>query len=133
MNTMTQENLRTHVPILGWLFIGSNAIFLVLAAMFLIFFIGIGLVSGDADAARVLTFIGTITGGIFGTLALPGIIAGIGLLRRAGWGRILALVVAFLSLINFPIGTAIGAYAIWVLLQSEAEIFFRQETDVIPV
>jgi hypothetical protein len=125
MNTFTQDDLRTHVPILGWLLIAGNAIFLVIAALSLTFLIGIGFLSGDAEAARILTFIAIITAGLFGTLSLPGIVAGIGLLRRAAWGRILALIVGFLSLINFPIGTAIGIYAIWVLLQSEAEVFFR--------
>ncbi len=127
---MTYDDLKTHVPILGWLFIAGNAIFLLIAAICLIFFVGIGFASGDADAARVLTLIGALSGGLFGTLSLPGIIAGIGLLRRASWGRILALVVAFLSLINFPVGTAVGIYAIWVLLQSEAEGFFRSEGNL---
>lgn len=132
MNTLTQDDLRTHVPILGWLLIAGNAIFLVIAALSLVFFIGIGLLSGDAEAARILTFIAVIFGGLFGTLSIPGIVAGIGLLRRAAWGRILALIVGFLSLINFPIGTAVGIYAIWVLLQGEAELYFQSEGTLSP-
>jgi hypothetical protein len=32
------------------------------------------------------------------------------------WARILGLVVGFLALLRFPLGTALGAYTIWVLL-----------------
>ena len=50
-----------------------------------------------------------------------GVAAGIGLLQRAPWARILALVMAFLSLLSFPFGTALGIYTIWVLLAAGAE------------
>lgn len=39
--------------------------------------------------------------------------AGWGLLERAPWGRIVAIVAAFLSLLKFPFGTAL---AIWTLV-----------------
>jgi hypothetical protein len=53
--------------------------------------------------------------------AVVGLIAGVGLLQRAPWARILALVLAFLSLINPPFGTALGIYTLWVLLPSASE------------
>ena len=59
---------------------------------------------------------------------MPGIIAGIGLLARAGWGRILTLIIAAFSLLNFPLGTALGAYTFWVLLQSSADKYFGPPT-----
>ena len=53
--------------------------------------------------------------------AVVGVIAGWGLLQRESWGRVLALIVAFVSLINFPIGTMLGVYTLWVLLPAESE------------
>ncbi|MGZ4815955.1 MAG: zinc ribbon domain-containing protein [Terriglobales bacterium] len=53
--------------------------------------------------------------------ALAGIVAGIGLIQRAPWARILALVVGFLSILSLPFGTALGIYTIWVLLSAGAE------------
>jgi hypothetical protein len=47
--------------------------------------------------------------------------AGIGLLQRASWGRITALVAGFLSLLNIPLGTALGIYTIWALLAGDAD------------
>jgi hypothetical protein len=48
--------------------------------------------------------------------AACGFFAGWGLLQREPWARIVALVLAFISLFNIPFGTAIGVYTMWVLL-----------------
>ena len=48
-----------------------------------------------------------------GVLAL---VAGYGLLERAPWGRIVAIVAAFLNLLKFPFGTAIGIWTLVVLM-----------------
>jgi hypothetical protein len=53
--------------------------------------------------------------------AAVGFIAGWGLLRHEPWARILALVLAFLALINVPFGTALGVYTLWVLLPGTSE------------
>ena len=60
-------------------------------------------------------------GGVFIVTGVLGLIAGWGLLDRQSWARILAIVLAFLSVIHFPLGTAIGAYTLWVLLPSSSE------------
>ncbi len=57
---------------------------------------------------------------------LAGIAAGIGLLQRQPWARMLAIVVGIVSLINIPIGTAIGIYTLWVLLSSNADQEYSQ-------
>jgi hypothetical protein len=53
-------------------------------------------------------------------------VAAAGLWTRASWGRAIALVVAFISLIGFPFGTALGIYTLTVLLPSAAERGYRQ-------
>jgi len=52
--------------------------------------------------------------------AVVGLMAGWGLLQRAPWARLLALILAFLALFNVPFGTAIGVYTLWVLLPEES-------------
>jgi hypothetical protein len=44
------------------------------------------------------------------------LIAAWGLMQQEQWGRILAIIVAFLSLIHFPFGTALGIWTLIVLL-----------------
>lgn len=53
--------------------------------------------------------------------AAAGIAAGLGLLQRQDWGRILAIVLGVISLINIPFGTAIGIYTLWVLVSPGAD------------
>jgi uncharacterized membrane protein (DUF2068 family) len=60
---------------------------------------------------------GLFSAGIF--LALFGVVHLIlawGLFERQPWARLLGLVVGFLALLRFPLGTALGIYTIWVLL-----------------
>ena len=50
-----------------------------------------------------------------------GFFAGWGLLHREPYARVLALVLAFISLFNIPFGTAVGVYTMWVLLPQESQ------------
>jgi hypothetical protein len=54
-----------------------------------------------------------------------GFLAGWGLLQREPWARILALVVGFISLLNIPLGTALGIYTMWVLLPAQSDEEYR--------
>ena len=111
--------------ILGWLYIVANAIFLIIGAFVFTLLTGIGVAAGDPDAVAILGVIGTSVGLLLAALSLPGIIAGYGLLTRRAWGRILALVVGIINLVNIPIGTIIGLYALWVLMQENAVDYFE--------
>lgn len=124
MNQLTQRDLELHIPIVGWLMLVSSALLLTIGVIGFFFLTSIGIVSGDSQAALILGTVGTWGGLFFGILALPGLVAGYGLLKHREWGRILAIVVAFLNLINFPLGTLLGIYALWVLLQTNAGEYF---------
>ena len=49
-----------------------------------------------------------------------GIVAGWGLMDRQPWARILAIVLGFMVLLNFGIGSVLGIYTLWVLLPAES-------------
>jgi hypothetical protein len=53
--------------------------------------------------------------------AVAGFAAGWGLLQRLPWARVLALIIAGVSLLDIPFGTALGVYTLFVLLPSEAD------------
>ena len=122
---MKEREVEQHVKILGWLNIVGAVLFIVIGAFVFLLLVGIGVASGDAEAGPILTFIATLVGGFMLVMALPGLAAGYGLLKRRSWGRILAIIVGVLNVPNFPLGTIIGVYALWVLLQSEAAGYFN--------
>jgi len=68
-----------------------------------------------------LTALFTTLGIIVLAKAACGFFAGWGLTKREGWARIVALVLAFISLFNIPFGTAIGVYTMWVLLPGQSQ------------
>ena len=130
MKQLSEREVQEHVMILGWLYIIANAIFLVIGAFVFTLLTGIGVAAGDPDAVAILGVVGTSVGLLLATLSLPGIIAGYGLLTRKAWGRILALIVAIISLVNIPVGTVIGVYALWVLMQESAVDYFEASLPV---
>jgi zinc-ribbon domain/Predicted membrane protein (DUF2127) len=71
--------------------------------------------------ARLISHGLEVAGFIVAIFAVLQFIAGWGLLERRPWARILALVLAFLALLRFPFGTALGIYTLWVLLPSASE------------
>jgi hypothetical protein len=75
-----------------------------------------------------------IFGGGFAFIALitslPQLIGGIAVLMYKTWGRYLVLVVSVLELFNIPIGTAVGGYSIWVLVQDETVALFDQSKEL---
>ena len=129
MNALDTQSLRLHVPVLGWLFVIANAVLLITGLLALILLVGIGLVAQDPIAYRVLVLVGSAALILFFLFGLPGFIAGIGLLKRRHWARTLALVIGILGLAAFPIGTALGVYAIFVLLQVDATQYFDSSSE----
>jgi hypothetical protein len=121
--------MEKHVTLVGAVQIGYNALG-VLAAMGTFMFIvggGLigGLVSGEEDIVIPITFfVGTAIAMWLLILSVPGIIGGVGLLRRQTWARYLILVLSVVELFSIPFGTAIGAYSLWVLLQQDTEKLF---------
>ncbi len=122
---MNKTDMDKHVKILGWVHLVMNALFLLIGLGVSAFMIFGGLLSGDAEAAGIMTIIAIFVGGLLTVIGLPGIAAGIGLLKRKNWGRILAIIVGLLNITNIPVGTAVGAYTAYVLLQDTAPAYFE--------
>ena len=127
MNQLKQDDMRQHVTILGWLYIIGNVFFIMIGGFVFVLMLSIGFVTRDPEALPVLSIVGTWIALFLTVLALPGLIAGVGLLKRQMWGRVLAIIVGFFGLINFPIGTAISLYALFVLLQNAASEYLAPQ------
>jgi hypothetical protein len=129
--------MQTHVKVLAVLFIVFSALGVLTAiALFFVFGMSAGIVGAAADAGDAAVAIPVI--GFFGTgivifllmVSLPGLIAGFGLLNLKPWARILAIVLCAINLIQFPFGTALGAYGLWVLLNKDTERMFTVPTSL---
>lgn len=124
--------MKQHVSILGILYIVFGVLGVIAALSALLIFSGIaGIVrmtaSSEPDAAvavPILGILGIVLFVVILVLSVPGIIVGIGLVKFRNWGRIGGLVLSALNLLNFPFGTALGAYGLWVLLNKETEAVF---------
>lgn len=113
--------MESHVKILGILYLISGGLFLLGALVLATTMAGAGLLAQDAGIFALLSGLGVVIAGFLALLGLPGLIAGWGLLQHKSWSRVLGLVLGFVNLVNFPIGTLLGAYSLWVLLQPETE------------
>jgi hypothetical protein len=64
-------------------------------------------------------------------VSVAGIVAAAGVLGRRRWGRVLMLVISFFNLLRVPLGTILGGYSIWVLLNDETiKLFDAPRTGV---
>lgn len=123
---MDIQRLDGHKKVLGILYIVSAAftvlgVLVLNALLSMIFAFAFEEVSPDEQ--QVIEFITTLVAYIPGIIivffALPTLIAGVGLLTRQSWAVIFALIVGCLKLFSFPIGTAIGVYAIWIFAEDQ--------------
>jgi hypothetical protein len=124
-NGIPQNELKMHLQILGWLLIVAHGFFLLVAACIFVLMVGIGTAAENSTVAALASIVGAGVATFIGLLAIPGVVAGAGLLAKKPWSRLLTLIVSGLGLINFPIGTALGVYALWLLLPETAAEFFK--------
>ncbi len=116
--------MRTHVKVLGWLYIGLGAFGILGALAAFGILAGVGILSGEPDAFFMLGALGTIAGTFLAIISIPNVLCGVGLLMHHGWARILGFVLAVVNLANAPMGTVLGIYTVWVLLQDETRALF---------
>jgi hypothetical protein len=149
MKQLNERQLQTHVPIVGGLLIAHGILNMVLGLVAFalimsgsVFFTELGTAVNDPEAARifsvfnsVILLTATVIGALVIGLALPALVAGIGLLARRSWARVFGIVVSVFTLCAIPIGTLIGIYAIFVLIQDAAPGYFASppaRTQTVP-
>ena len=82
------------------------------------------------------SFAAGLTAAIFTALAIIAIlwgsahvIVGVPLRRHRPWARMLALMLGSVDLLLLPYGTALGVYALWVLLHEKGKALFNDNGD----
>jgi hypothetical protein len=135
--------MEKHISLVGILNIVYNALGIIGA--FVLFAIAIGfryffeLISRcghhgmdeiPPEVMDILPFIMSIIGILVLTFSIIGIIGAVGVLKKKEWGRIIMLVTSFFNLIRMPLGTVLGVYSIWVLLNDETIRLFNPVLNV---
>jgi hypothetical protein len=122
--------MTTHVKVLAVLGLVIGALGLAGALFSSLFFGALATLAGashDENAAIGIAVLG-LTGIALTTYLVitssVSLLCGWGLLKRRRWARILGIILAAVSLIQFPLGTVIGAYALWVLFNKQTETMF---------
>ncbi len=115
--------MNTQVKIVGWLWIVNGMLSILMAI------IGLAVINWPGTVPNPRDSILASTGAL--CFFLPGIIAyivaGYGLLKYKSWARILAIILAILNLILFPIGTALGIYTLVIMFNDETKALFSGE------
>lgn len=122
---MTENRMEKHVTLVAVLNIGFGILGVMIAIFVLIGMIVANIYVEDYDARKIIPIAGTAVFLFLLITSIPEIIGGFGLLKRRPWARILILIVACLDLLWIPIGTIIGIYELWVLLQDKTVQLFK--------
>jgi hypothetical protein len=125
VDTHQGRDMSTHFTVVAVV----NLVFAIPAILFGAFVFLAGLIGGGAVGAfsdvpavgGLVAGAGIVVGLGIIALAIPAIVAGVGLLKRTSWAKPWTIGAAVLHLINVPIGTAFGIYALWAMLQPETD------------
>ena len=120
--------MRTHIKVVALLNILFGALG-VLGGLALVVGGTLGsLFSGSFVGAVAGTAASLVGGLIISGIALVALVGGFGLLNGKSWARYVIIVVSVCRLFNFPWGTLIGVYSLWVLLNRETTQMFETTT-----
>lgn len=125
------RDMSTHVKVIGWLFMVSGALTGLTGVAVVIFARLIPRlpiewpndlpfnVAGFASIAAIGVGLAMVA------IAVGTFMAGWGLLQYKPWARIVAIIAAILGILHFPLGTALGIYALWVLLSEPGRQYYE--------
>lgn len=117
--------VERHLQIVAVLWI-VWAVIRVLPGIGLLFFGKFFLPAFPFDFRALILPFAAVAGTYFLAYAAACFITGWGLMQRRPWARIVAIIVAILSLIHPVLGTALGIYTLWVIAPGESDAEYRR-------
>lgn len=123
-----QNSMAVHVKVVAVLEV-IWGVLAAIAAVFVLFIFTVGsAVLKDAEGSGAPSWLagaaaglGLIIAAIVGALAVLALVGGTRLLKLRRSGKVFTYIVAALSLINFPVGTAFGVYAFIILSNQKTD------------
>jgi hypothetical protein len=125
------NRVREHVRLVGILWLAYSAFHLIGGIVLWILSNTIFARNHEFGGPRGPAFLHTLfvmLGLLLLAKSIAGFLGGWGLLQREPWGRVLILIVAFIGLLDVPIGTGLGVYTLWVLLPADSEQQYVEQT-----
>lgn len=121
---MTQQNMQKHIRIISIIMIVSGILYLL--ATLLLGVIGLIALNNQAQTGDIAVMPAIITGIVLlfplGFIAVLHILTGRAFRAGTNWARISLWILAIINLGNVPVGTAIGVYAMWVLVKTREDV-----------
>jgi hypothetical protein len=121
-----------HVDLLGVLFVVWGLLTTLVGVSTLALGVGAVALITSANRSEGGQVAAGLTAAAFTTLAVIAmlwgaahVVVGVPLRRRRGWARIMALMLGSIDLLLLPYGTALGVYALWVLLSERGKALFE--------
>ena len=123
--------MKSHVDFLGTLFVVWGLLTVVVGVSTLALGIGAAtlITSSERNGSQVAA---GVAAAVFVTLAFLAIIwgtahvvVGVPLRRHTPWARLIALLLGSVDLLLLPYGTALGVYALYVLLNEQGKRLFN--------
>ncbi len=123
--------MASHVDFVGVLFVVWGLLTTLVGVSTLALGVGAVALITSASGGGGGAFAAGVTAALFTTLAVIAIIwgsahvvVGVPLRRRRPWARIIALMLGSVDLLLLPYGTALGVYALYVLLNEKGKALF---------
>ena len=125
--------MASHVDFVGVLFIVWGLLTTLVGVSTLALGVGaVALISSASRGGGAGGFAAGVTAAVFATLAIIAIlwgsahvVVGVPLRRHRPWARLMALMLGSVDLLLLPYGTALGVYALWVLLNEKGKAIFQ--------
>jgi hypothetical protein len=127
-----RERVEGRVRTLGGLYLAISALGILSACIAFTAIAPWGLLSGDPTATALLAGLGGTVAAVLLVLSAPGLIGGLALLTRRPWARLYAMVFSAVILFWFPLGTILGTYSLYVLLQPDTRFYFESHAPSRP-
>ena len=116
--------MQKHVTLVAAFHIGYGVLGILGAVIIWALVVRISSIAQNEQVPRIVSVVTNVAAFALVFIAIPGMIGGFGLLKRQSWARILVLIISVLYLIRIPVGTALGVYSIWALLNEETRELF---------
>jgi hypothetical protein len=125
--------MHRHVNVLGSLYLLWGALSLLVGLIMVMLALGAGTLITFVAAGRPgAQLAAELTAATFGVIAVVAVLwgavhatTGAALRRYRPWSRPLGLALGVLNLTILPFGTALGIYALWVLLNNDGRALFQ--------